>query len=134
MTSGFGAFGGTNEIDVYNAADFSYLRSMPVAIYGFASGLAAGNGQNSDWFQFAATAGETITLSTTTPGGPPGEFNNGLMPEINIYAPDGSFVGSRAGNAGDGRNDTFTFTAGHVGQLPRPGASPPTRPASASTP
>ena len=43
------------------------------------------------------------------------------MPQINIYAPDGSFVGSAAGNASDGRNDVFTFTADPVGQLPRPG-------------
>ena len=38
------------------------------------------------------------------------------MPEINIYAPDGSFVGSAAGNASDGRNDVFTFTATQTGQ------------------
>ena len=89
---------------------------MPVAVYGFASGLAAGTGQSSDWYQFAVTAGETITLSTTTPGGPPGEFSNGLIPEINIYAPDGIFVGSAAGNAGDGRNDTFTLHGRPVGR------------------
>jgi len=108
--------GGTNVIDVYNASNFAYVTRLPVAVYGFASGLAAGNGQSSDWYQFSVTSGENITLSTTTPGGPPGQFVNGLNPQINIYAPDGTLVGSNAGGAGDGRNDLFSFTASQSGE------------------
>ena len=50
--------GGTNVIDVYDAGTFAYLRTMPVAMYGFASGLAGGTGAPSqDWYWFQANAG-----------------------------------------------------------------------------
>ena len=127
--------GGTNVIDVYDAATLR-LPADDAGGRRTASPPAwrRATGQSSDWYQFGVTAGETITLSTTTPGGPPGEFVNGLNPEINIYAPDGTFVGSNAGGAGDGRNDLFTLHGRRVGRLPRPGDSRPTRPAWASTP
>jgi len=64
-----------------------------------------------DWYQFTANAGDTITLTTTTPGGGTGEFGNALDPLIELFDPTNISLGSDDNSAADGRNTLLTRTA-----------------------
>jgi extracellular elastinolytic metalloproteinase len=68
-----------------------------------------------DWYQFNVTAGNVVTLTTTTPGAGPGEFTNTLDPAIELYDPSGNLVGSDDNSAADGRNASLTRTAAATG-------------------
>jgi hypothetical protein len=57
-----------------------------------------------DGFAFQATEGDNLLLTTTTPGGGPGEPVNALDPQIELYNPLGFLVASDDNSATDGRN------------------------------
>jgi hypothetical protein len=73
--------------------------------------LGGVSGTDDDWYQVAATAGQAITLTTTTPGG----GLNPLDPAIDLYDPTGALVGSDDNSAGDGRNATLVAAATQSG-------------------
>jgi len=64
-----------------------------------------------DWYQVTATAGQAITLTTSTPGG---GFNL-LDPAVDLYDPTGALVASDDNSAGDGRNASLTSVANQSG-------------------
>jgi hypothetical protein len=78
------------------------------------SALGAISGSD-DWYQLNLAAGSVLTLTTTTPGGGPGEFTNTLDPAIELYDPNNVLVGSDDNSAADGRNATLTRTAALAG-------------------
>ena len=52
---------------------------MPVAVYGFVSGLAGGTGAPSqDWYSFQANAGDSLDISLSLPGDPTGTTSRQL--------------------------------------------------------
>lgn len=107
-----GAYGaGNNVLDEYDANTLGFVQRVNPPYTYEASGLAAGSGQQSDWYQFAVNAGDNLVLTTTTPGGPPGEFGNFLNPTINLYDASDNLVATATGNAADGRNDVIDWTA-----------------------
>jgi len=67
-------------------------------------------GSDADWSSFVATAGDNLTLGTTTPSDGPGEFSNTLNPHIELYDSNGNLVASGTALA-DGRNETLNYTA-----------------------
>jgi extracellular elastinolytic metalloproteinase len=67
-------------------------------------------GSSDDWYQINLAAGTSLTLSTTIPGGGPGEFTNTLDPQIDLFDPNGNLIASDDNSAADGRNATLTRT------------------------
>ncbi len=116
-TNGLGNSGGTNQIDVYNADTLTLVRSMPVNVQGFISGLAAdglGSAANdTDYYQFTANKGNKLVINLAAPGGNalnPGQFPNSLAPAINLYDPNGNLVASNL-NAGLASSVVLNYTA-----------------------
>ncbi len=90
--------------------------------FGAAQTLGGGNAvlghisvANEDWYQLNLTAGNQVTVSTTTPGGNTGEFVNNLDPTIELYDPSNVLVGTDDNSNVDGRNATLTATAAATG-------------------
>ena len=54
-------------------------------------------------------AGDTLTITTTTPGGGAGEPVNYLNPSLELYDPSGLLVSEDDNSAGDGRNARITY-------------------------
>ena len=67
--------------------------------------------QDDDYYSIRVTAGDLLTLATTTPGDGPGEFVNTLDPKIELYDPTGALVASDDNGAPDGRNALLSYTA-----------------------
>jgi hypothetical protein len=67
----------------------------------------------SDEYTFQVDAGDTITISTTTPGGGPYAPENSLDPYVELYYDDGvdpsAIIGSDTNGAADGRNALLTY-------------------------
>ena len=82
--------------------------ALPTTVLGSFSG-------NDDWYSISLSAGETINLSTRTPGDGPGEFINLLDPRIEIYDPTDVLVLSDDNSRADGRNVGVSFTAAAAG-------------------
>lgn len=70
---------------------------------------------NDDWYQIALTAGQVISLSTTTPGGGAGEFVNSFDPVVELYDPSNALVGSDDNSGGDGKNAALSKAAAATG-------------------
>ena len=98
-TSGPAFQGGTNDIAVYDAAGFSFLQRLPVAVLGFVSGLAGGSAAPSqDWYRFSANAGDSLDISLSLPGDATGfQSPNFLDPEFEVYDPSGTLLGTFTG-------------------------------------
>jgi len=90
----------------------SFATAQPIAAGGSALGAISGS---DDWYQLTLAAGNVLTLTTTTPGGGPGEFANTLDPAIELYDPNNVLVRSDDNSAADGRNATLTRTAAVAG-------------------
>ena len=119
-TNGFGAFGGTNVIDVYDSTTLAFKRRMPVSVFGLVSGLAGDGigGTEEDWYQFNVNAGDSLVIETTTPGGPSGsglQFVNDFVPNIRLYDEAGNLIAENTGGAADGRNARIAITAASKG-------------------
>jgi large repetitive protein len=57
-----------------------------------------------DQYLIEVLEGDPLTMVTTTPGDGTGEPVNTLVPRIELFAPDGTSVGSNSGGAADGHN------------------------------
>lgn len=57
-----------------------------------------------DWHSIRVVEPTTLSLSTTMPLDGPGAPDHDLRPSIELYAPDGSYLGTAFENAVDGRN------------------------------
>lgn len=68
----------------------------------------------SDWYQLTLATGNTLTVTTGTPGGDGGEFGNNFDPVVEIYDPSNVLVGSDD-NSLDGRNASKTLVAAASG-------------------
>ena len=68
-----------------------------------------------DFYSVSANAGDSLTISTLTPAGGPGEFVNELDPAIELYDPAGNLVASDDNGAPDGRNALLTYMAAAAG-------------------
>ena len=81
--------------------------SQASRVLGYQSGVIS-----VDRYQFQAVAGDTVTISTSTPGDSGGEPGNVLNPALALHAPDGSLVPSTDYNeyAFDGRNVVIEYT------------------------
>jgi extracellular elastinolytic metalloproteinase len=104
--------GGTFDAEPNNS--FGTAQQLATGISAAALGSISGN---DDWFQVTLAAGESITLSTATPGGGPGEIPNNLDPAIELYDPSNALVGGDDNSAPDGRNATLTRTASVAGSF-----------------
>lgn len=96
------------------------LDAEPNSSFGLAQPLADGRAVGSispddDWYTFTANAGQLLTLTTTTPGGGPGEFVNTLDPLLELYGPAATLIGSDDNSAGDGRNARVSLVAPATG-------------------
>ena len=94
QSAGLGVIGGEvfvadgSFIRVYSLATLQLLRSLfatNVAAIGADGATLASN--DDEYFTFLASAGDTITISTATPGSAPGLFNNTLDLGIELTAP-----------------------------------------------
>src|SRR5262249_42133957 len=63
-----------------------------------------------DYYQVTLAAGQTVTLSTSTPGDGVGQPINQLDPHIELYDPSQTLVAAGTVLA-DGRNEQITYTA-----------------------
>src|SRR5205823_5390228 len=79
-----------------------------------ALGYVGAPGDPSDVYSFAATAGQSIHLFTTTPADGPGEFGNTLNPHLRLFDPSGVVVAVGVPTA-DGRNEEIVATAAVAG-------------------
>ena len=104
--------GGTNAIYIYNAADFSFSRSLPVATYGFASGIAAGGSSTTsvDWYTYNVQAGQELDLQTFTPGDGGLQFSNSASLQISLYDTFGNLVATGT-ESPDGHNQFINYDA-----------------------
>jgi subtilisin family serine protease len=68
-----------------------------------------------EYFRGRVSTGSMITLTTATPGGGAGLFDNLLDPAIQLFDPTGALVASATGGVGDGRNATLTHLAAMTG-------------------
>jgi subtilase family serine protease/methionine-rich copper-binding protein CopC/type 1 glutamine amidotransferase len=64
-----------------------------------------------DHYLVQVAEGDALRIVTTTPGDGVGEPVNTLVPRIELFAPDGSSLGSNDGGAPDGRNALLMHTA-----------------------
>jgi len=67
-----------------------------------------------DYYRVEMLAGQTLTLSTSTPFGEPGfprQVLNGLDPKLELYDPAGNLVAFNDDSAADGKNALLTYTA-----------------------
>lgn len=69
-----------------------------------------------DWYRVTLSAGQSVTIETTTPGDAAGEFNNFLDPILELWDPSNNLVSSDDNSATDGRNAKLTATAGAAGE------------------
>src|SRR5262249_42287257 len=60
--------------------------------------------------RFQASAGDVLTITTTTPGDGTGEPVNVLDPVLDLYDPSGTLVATNDNGAGDGRNALVSYT------------------------
>ena len=112
-TDGFGS--GKNYLDYYDPSSFAFIQRVPVAAKGYVSGLGGDGlgGVSSDWYSFQVNAGDSLTITTTTPGGSTAsglQFTNDLAPTLNLYDASGNLVATATANAADGRNDILAYT------------------------
>ncbi len=93
-------------------ANDSFATAQPLGASGAALGAISGS---VDWYQFTAAVGQVLALSTTTPGGGPGQLPNVLDPRLELYDPNNVLVASDDNSAGDGRNAALAHTAALAG-------------------
>jgi hypothetical protein len=74
---------------------------------------------SADQYLIEVVTGDNLTIMTTTPGGGTGQPVNTLVPRIELFAPDGTSVGSNSGGAADGRNALLEHAAAD-GNVPCP--------------
>jgi protocatechuate 3,4-dioxygenase beta subunit/glutamine cyclotransferase len=115
-TNGLASSGGTNVLDEYDPNTLAFIQRVAVPVQGFASGLGGDGlgGPQTDWYSFNVNAGDSLVLTTTTPGATTAsglQFPNDLNPTINLYDAAGNLVATATGNASDGRNDVINWTA-----------------------
>ncbi len=72
------------------------------------------NLNGADYYSVPVNAGDSLSLSTTTPSDGPNLFGNTLAPQIDLYDPSGNPVASGTVGA-DGRNETLSYTASVAG-------------------
>ena len=71
---------------------------------------------DSDWYQFAATAGNLLTIETSTPADGPLDFANEVDPQIELYGPDEILVAADDNSSpADTHNALLQVTAGQTG-------------------
>ncbi|MHC4562200.1 MAG: S8 family serine peptidase [Planctomycetota bacterium] len=114
------------------AFDYAYgsgyviTHTIPVEYYGGSGGFgvfhrnlfnfAALMSSDTDEYVVNITAGDTVTITTTTPADGPGEFVNALDPVVELYDPSGNLVASDDNSGPDGRNAELTFVAAASGE------------------
>lgn len=69
-----------------------------------------------DYYYFYASAGDSLTITTTTPGDGAGEPVNTLNPNLELYDPAGTKVALNDNGGADGRNALLTWTAATAGR------------------
>jgi hypothetical protein len=74
------------------------------------------DGADQDWYSVSVPAGATLTVSTATPGGGPGEYGNALDPRL-VVKQGTSTVGTGEDEAGDGRNALVRVTNTSAGAV-----------------
>jgi hypothetical protein len=78
------------------------------------SALGAISGSD-DWYQITLVAGDTLTLTTATPGDAAALFSNPLDPAFELYDPNNTLIVGDDNSAADGRNATLTRTVTESG-------------------
>ncbi|OGV75042.1 MAG: hypothetical protein A3K18_14425 [Lentisphaerae bacterium RIFOXYA12_64_32] len=68
-----------------------------------------------DYYSFAATAGDVVTISTATPGDDAGEPVNTLNPSLTLFDSSGTQVAFDDNSGADGRNALLTYTIATTG-------------------
>jgi hypothetical protein len=68
------------------------------------------SGDTADIFSFTASAGDVITILTSTPGDGSGEPANSLDPKLELFSPSDLLIASDDNSGSDGRNASFSYT------------------------
>ena len=72
-------------------------------------------GEDEDWYSLTVAAANTqVNLATSTPGGGPGEFQNNLVPTLQLYDPSGNLVATGVVGS-DNRNENLSYLAPAAG-------------------
>jgi hypothetical protein len=95
---------------IANAQDITVTRGDG---HGGALGAIPKSGTNT--YAVSASAGDTLSFSTTTPAGGPGQFANGLFPALSLFDPSGHLLKFAEGNATDHRNSIITVQVSTAG-------------------
>jgi streptogramin lyase len=110
--------GSSSDIAVFDPTTFALKRDMPVAA-AVLSGLGAdGVTSQNSYYKVDATAGNKLTITTTTPYGDPQQPfqpNNTLTPTLYLYDASGNLIATNTGGASDGKNDQIKFTVPTTG-------------------
>ena len=105
---------GTN-LNVYSLTTFGLVRTLAGLPELEALGGDGGGFADQDWYSISVQTGDSLVLTTSTPGDGPGEFVNLFDPKLELYDPSGVLVASGTALA-DGRNETINYTALGSGQ------------------
>jgi methionine-rich copper-binding protein CopC len=68
-----------------------------------------GTFDNNDIYKVLANAGDTLSISTSTPFPGAGQFSNTFDPAVNVYDSTGTLLASDDNSAADGRNAQLSF-------------------------
>ena len=95
---------------------FQQYDNYPIAIKGRGwDEIVIKIGDPEDQFLFPVESGDTLTLTTSTPGDGPGEPESNLDPILELYDPTGTLVASNNNSAPDGKNALINHTASSSG-------------------
>jgi hypothetical protein len=93
------------EVEPNDQAHAQSLDVTPRALGDIGNGVAK---RDMDWYSFSVNAGDNLTLTTTTPSDQGGEFDNDLVPQIDLYDNNLDRV---ATNQKQPKNTPVTWTA-----------------------
>jgi len=94
---------------------FGATQAAVEGTYGSISGLTTAAAADDDYYSFTLAAGDSVQVSTSTPGDGPNQFVNSLNPKIELYDPTNALVASDDNGAPDGRNAMLTYVASQAG-------------------
>ncbi len=101
----------TIPIEFYNATgNFAIFHTN---LFNFGASVITGGA--GDFYKFTLAAGQTVRLSTQTPGDGADEVNNPLNPALQLYDSAGNKIAFNDNGAADGRNALLSYTAAAAG-------------------
>ena len=88
---------------------FGSTQAAVESTYSSVSSQTNGGIADDDYYTVTLTAGQAVTISTSTPADGAGEFANTLNPKIELYNSSNVLIASDDNSASDGRNALLNF-------------------------